>query len=323
MSARLSWADLQQIIDTADAPRVMRFDGKPVVHLVFDPDRHELAIRLPRGAQDAPESPLALLRINQRVLDDGEIVEISTATPALFPYFHSFAVALADRVQVDGLDSHAALAECLDRWRDLFREATMLSAEQQLGLLGELWLLRRLIAQRGADTAIDAWTGPSAQAHDFRIGALEIEVKATTNEHREHIISSDTQLTASDGAELYVLSLQYTPAGAENGQSLGAALAELRTTLSGLAAWTNFDSILLNHFGLEPANLSLYATPFKLRTAPCLVPVDDYFPRIILAHLAGATDIARISDVRYRVNIDGLGSLLGTPKFIDILGDES
>jgi hypothetical protein len=323
VTARLTWADLQLVIETAEAPRVMRFDGQPVIHLVFDPSRKELAVRLPRGNSDVPASPLSLLRISQRLLDSGAIIEISTSTPALFPYFHSFAVAVSDRVQIDGLDSHAALTECLDRWRDLFKEIAKLSPEQQLGLLGELWLLRRLMSHKGHRAALDAWTGPTGQAHDFRFGAVEIEVKATTNEHRVHIISSDTQLTASNGAELYVVSLQYTAAGAGSSDSLGNAIEDTRTILAGHDQSNRFDSILNDHFRLTPSDLALYRTPLKLRTAPCLVPVDERFPRIRLADLADATDIARVSDVHYRVNLEGLGDLLGTDRFVDVLGDEA
>ena len=322
MTSRLPWADLQEIISRADAPRLVRLDGQPVVQLAYDPLRHELAVRLPRGADAPPESPLTLLRVQQRVIDAGEIIEISTTSTQLFPYFHGFAVAVADRVQLDGLDSHTAVAECLARWRDLFREVSKLTPEQQLGLFGELWLLRRLITQHGADTALDAWTGPAGQAHDFRLGTTEIEVKSTSGEHRIHVISSDTQLTASEGAELFVLSLQFTSAGANEGASLSSQISDVRSQLAGSAALGRFDQLLDRHFGLTPDALAPYTERLKLRTRPSLVPVDTSFPRIDLRWLADLTDVARISDVRYRVKLDGLGHEAGSVVFIAHLGED-
>lgn len=323
MNGRLTWAELQAVIADADAPRALRFDGEPVVHLVFDPARAELGLRLPRGQGDTPVSPLALLRISQRVVHDGAIIEISTSSPALFPYFHGFATAVADRVQIDGLDSHAAIEECLFRWRDLFREAAKLTAEEQLGLLGELWLLQRLVRRHGADVALAAWTGPAGQAHDFRLGDMEIEVKSTTNEHRVHIISSDTQLTASVGASLFVLSLQYTSAGADPAHSLAGSVHTTRELLGDPAASARFDAILEQHFGVASSDLAIYTTPLKLRTPPCLVPVDEHFPRIDVRVLAASTEIARISDIRYRVNLEGLGHLAESPEFIEVLGEDA
>lgn len=322
MTHRLQWADLDEIINHADAPRVVRLDGQPLVHLAYDPVRQELAVRLPRGADAAPVSPLTLLRVQQRVTDDGEMIEISTSAKQLFPYFHGFAVAVADRVQLDGLDSHTAIVECLARWRDLFREATKLSPEQQLGLFGELWLLARLITRHGADTALEAWTGPAGHAHDFRLGTTEIEVKSTTGEHRVHIISSETQLTASDGAELFVLSLQFTSAGANQGESLSSRIASIRSQLLGSRALARFDRTLDVQFALTPELFGIYTDRLKLRTPPCLVPVDASFPRIELRWLADVTDVTRLSDVRYRVNLDGLGFESGSAAFEAHLGEE-
>ena len=320
MTYRLPWADLHEIISRTDAPRVIRLDGHPVVQIAYDPRRNELAVRLPRGTDAPPESPLTLLRVQQRVVDDGEVIEISTAATHLFPYFHGFATAVADRVQLDGLDSHTAVAECLARWRDLFREASKLTPERQLGLFGELWLLRRLIAEHGASTALNAWTGPAGQAHDFRLGTTEIEVKSTTGEHRSHIISSETQLTASEGAQLFVLSLHFTSAGANEGESLSSRIRDIRSELVDSPELARFDQILDVEFGLTPESLVLYSQRLKPRTPAFLVPVDSSFPRIDLRWLTDMTDVSRLSDVRYRANLDGLGFEVGSSTFITHLG---
>src|SRR5215211_7883737 len=249
------------------------------------------------------------------------MVEISTTSPALYPYFYGFAVSVADRVQDDGLDANEAVTECLARWRDLLRQAALLSPERQLGLTGELWLLDRLVTTRGPAAALEAWTGPSGEAHDFRFDHLEVEVKATIGEHRVHVVSSDTQLIASPHARLYLLSLQYTAAGSGEGLSLGDRIAALRTRLDSGSTRRAFEAALRSGFAVAPEDLPLYTRRLKLRTAPYLVAVDDDFPRIDLSRLVDFIDIARVSDVRYRVNVEGLGFEVGTPAFTDVLGE--
>jgi len=317
---RIQWDELRGIIDSADSPRAIRLDGSPVVHLYFEPAGRRLGIRVPLGAAALASSPLAQVRVEARTVGEADVVEISTAVPALYPYFHGFAVSVADRVQVDQLDPNDAVNECVVRWRDLLRQAAMLSPERQLGLLGELWLLGRMISTRGPDAAIAAWTGPRRQAHDFRVEDVEIEVKTTMSEHRVHMISSDTQLVASPGACLYLLSLQYTAAGAQAGSSLASVIAEVRSGLGTGGLRTKFDQALSDGHGLLPGDVALYTTRLKLRTAPYLVPVDDHFPRISLPDLANSLDTSRISDVRYRVNVEGLGFADGSAEFTDFLG---
>jgi len=56
----------------------------------------------------------------------------------------------------------------------------LLTAEEEVGLVGELVVLRDLIAGgvAGAD-AVEAWSGPDPGLHDFILGTGAIEVKAT------------------------------------------------------------------------------------------------------------------------------------------------
>lgn len=321
MSPRLTWDHLLARIEAADAPFALRLDGRVVVHLFYEPESQRLGLRVPRGKIDLGPSPLAHVSITVPVVGGREVVEIATTVPMLYPYFHGFAVSVADRVQLDGFDTNEAVNECIARWQDLLRLAGRLGPERELGLLGELWLLRQLIGRLGPADALAAWTGPTRAAHDFRFASEEIEVKTTRGEHRIHLISSDTQLIASEGCSLSLLSLQFTAAGPSEGWTLGDAVDAVRRVLGTPALLSTFDGILADAFGLEPRDLAAYTGRVKLRTLPYLVPIGRGFPRLEPARVLTAEAWARISDVRYRVDVEGLGHLPGTEPFVQVLGE--
>jgi hypothetical protein len=308
------------IIEHADAPVAVRLDGAVVVHLFYEPAVGRLGLRVPVGTIELQASPLTRVMIDRRTLNATDVVEISTVAPVLFPYFHGFAVSVADRVQLDGLDPNAAINECVFRWQDLLRQAGMLSLERQLGLIGELWLLDHLIGHLGPIEALESWSGPTHAAHDFRFGPFEIEVKTTRGEHRVHVISSDTQLVASEGSELHLLSLQFTAAGPGQGASLQTRIASVRARIQDAALKRTFDRTLADAFGLDLDDLAAYTARVKLRTPPYLVPVCGRFPRLVLGDLGDRTDTSRISDVRYRVDVEGLGFKAGSEQFTAVLG---
>jgi hypothetical protein len=81
-----------------------------------------------------------------------------------------------------------------------------------------------------------------------------------------------------------------------------------------------FDAVLSTTYGLDTADLSSYSAPIKLRTLPYLVPVDADFPRVVAASRADGAAVVRISDIRYRVDVEGLGFVAGSPRFDEVVG---
>jgi hypothetical protein len=196
----------------------------------------------------------------------------------------------------------------------------MLSEEKQTGLAGELWMLERLFAF-SAGGALDAWTGPRGEAHDFRVGEREFEVKATRTERRVHSISSPTQLVPSPGMELFLLSVQFAGAGAAGGASLAERVRAARELFEPFGRAAEFDSLLLAKYGIGEATAGHYRERVQLRSKPYLVPVTPTFPSLreddILA--IPREGMERISDVRYRLDVSGLGFPDGSPEFLAIL----
>jgi len=94
----------------------------------------------------------------------------------------------------------------------------LLSDNEQLGLFGELYLLRRLLVLATKHKiphieVLNRWSGPDAEKRDFAntdqstdAMTIAIEAKATSDGTREHRISSVSQLNYTN-LELYVFSI--------------------------------------------------------------------------------------------------------------------
>lgn len=97
------------------------------------------------------------------------------------------------------------------RWHRLLRGGRdeRLSEEEQKGLIGELWFMRRhLFPSIGVGASIKSWTGPLDSPKDFEVGRVCIEVKARRGAATPFVaISTEHQL---DGAQLDALFLNVT-----------------------------------------------------------------------------------------------------------------
>jgi hypothetical protein len=258
-------------------------------------------------------------------IEGEEYVRIATHVRPLFQEFYLLLTDIADSIQLDGSTVETAVRTRLESWKELLRSVGLLSPERQVGLWGELWLLRRLIKTRDPE-ALESWTGPVAEPHDFRIGQTELEVKTTKSRQRYHVINGLDQLTPSEGLKLFLLSLQIEPAKTDDAMSLPQMVAIVRKMLDAKPDLLgDFERILRDGCGYYAKDEQNYGTQFRLRSVPLLVPVDARFPRLTkknLRDVVGMNVDQRISEVRYTVNVDDLGSLDGTPDFLTIIPDE-
>lgn len=109
------------------------------------------------------------------------------------------------------VDNADALRRCIRRtmrWYHLLRGGrnSVLSLEEQRGLIGELRFLTHLIDLVGPRAAIEAWKGPFGSSKDFELGACLIEVKARRGASKPHVqISSEDQLADVPDCRLFLL----------------------------------------------------------------------------------------------------------------------
>ncbi|SEN73384.1 Putative PD-(D/E)XK family member [Nitrosospira multiformis] len=185
-------------------------------------------------------------------------------------------------------------------WQDfMHREGDgVLSAEAEVGLFGELELLRTLIsAGIPALGAVHAWEGPLDGVQDFRIGTGAIEVKSTLSSGCFiALIGSLDQLDDSLVWPLFLAGIRLVLSS--SGRTLPQQVSEIRKQMSSEpAALVAFDSCLISG-GFLAGAAERYTRKFLLERIRILRVCED-FPRLTRANVASG-----IRKARYEVDLD-------------------
>ena len=273
-----------------------------------------------KGGTAIPTSPLEAVSLGEVMVEGRKCLELSTRSPELYRNFFFMLADVASGIVSDGESPTDSLDRSLRNWNALLRHPEALSDERQIGLFGELWVLRRLIRSMGA-AALQAWTGPRRQLHDFRLFSSELEVKTTSGVGRIHTVNGLSQLVPSAGFDLYVVSLQITHAGS-GGATLEEAVEEIALELRNepQAERLLFELLMLS--GYRPQDAPRYQRRRRLLGPALLVPVVDGCPRITpeaIAAIPPPFAAERVQDVTYRIDLQGLGVPDGHPQFLVVL----
>lgn len=166
-------------------------------------------------------------------------------------------------------------------WQDFMRIAPsgLLSPEAELGLVGELEVMRLLMSIGVPDSiAINAWKGPLDGVHDFAIGCGAIEVKTTLSQIGFPAkINSLEQLDDSIVRPLFLCAVRMELC--EKGQSLPMIVSAIRQSLFyDRSVLTQFDGALL-HSGYLESLCKNYTRLFRIVDTHVL-PISEAFPRI-------------------------------------------
>lgn len=293
--------------------------GEPAVTVFAQPHSSAIGLRTPATPGiPAPVSDVDAISVD---VADG-LLRIRVHDSRLFQQFFAFLLDVSNRIQLDGQHAEDAFTAALASWRQMLSAVRTMPDEVQLGLAGELWTLIRLSKRLGPKAA-EAWTGADREAHDFRLDSLEIEVKTTVSDHRWHHINRLDQLVPSPEMDLYVLSLQMISAGVGPGFALADQIAAARSVVASDGAIADAFERKLGKYGWRDADAQHYPRRRRIGSPAILVAADDQCPKIApnaLAELLGGL-ASRVDEVRYRVNLTGLGITDGEPDFLKIMPD--
>lgn len=204
------------------------------------------------------------------------------------------------------------------RWHRLLRGGRgQLSAEEQIGLIGELSLLESVfMPQCGPARAVEAWRGPLGEAQDFSLGTVRVEAKAKGPRTPDEVrISSELQLEAPEGGTLYLAVGVFEPTD-EGGETVTEVALRVRQLIASIdsGALPRFDA-LLAAAGLDfDDDYSAWTWRQKDRS---VFVVREGFPRLTPEDLP-----AGVTGVRYALSLPECGEFLVPPNALrEAIGD--
>lgn len=237
---------------------------------------------LPKPAPDLPK--LRNLEIRFQTLPGGPILYIRLKDSAQLELFETLC---RDVMAAGGLaeTEPEALERAIGRtfrWHYLLRggKPEVLSEEAQKGLIGEIEVLKLLIAALGARPALSAWTGPSGAPKDFELRSDCIEVKARRGASQPFVrITSEHQLADVPERRLWLGVLAVDKVQPPHGRTLTERVDEVtdlleRTEPSAIMDW----DLHLADAGYDA--LHDYAHWRWIVSTPEFHAVTDGFPRI-------------------------------------------
>ncbi|UOB05865.1 PD-(D/E)XK motif protein [[Acidovorax] ebreus] len=184
-------------------------------------------------------------------------------------------------------------------WQEFMRKgAQSLSAESEIGLVGELTLLRMIIDSGVPPAAaIESWVGPFDGVRDFELGTGSIEVKATLSAAGFPAkIGSLEQLDDSVRQPLFLAGARLRQT--ESGLRLPEFVAEMRDVAAGEAEAVRLLSERLIAAGYFNAHADRYIRRFALADTR-IVEVKEGFPRLTL----GSVPLG-VTKATYEIDLD-------------------
>lgn len=201
-----------------------------------------------------------------------------------------------------------------EMWKALFDKVASegLSREEQQGLYGELYFLRKCIL-RTDDLLkpVQSWLGTERELRDFQSDGWGIEVKTTIgNNHQKIFISSERQLDTRNLNNLLLFHLSLE-AQKNHGETLNQIVNTIVELLSSdVVAQIQFQAKLLQG-GYFSDHASIYdITGYQIR-GESFYSVRDNFPRI------EETEIRRgVGDVKYSIILSEQSDYLIKEDFV-------
>ena len=201
-------------------------------------------------------------------------------------------------------------------WQEFMRKGSQtLSPEAEVGLVGELTLLRAIM-QAGVPIAmaVESWVGPLDGVKDFDIGTGSLEVKATLSAAGFPArIGSLEQLDDSVRQPLFVAGARLRQT--ESGHRLPDLVAQLRDVVQVDAEASRLLDERLIAAGYFNAHADRYIRRFTLADT-MLVEVKEGFPRLT----PGSVPLG-ITRATYEIDLDkAAGANIPTADVLKILG---
>lgn len=206
---------------------------------------------------------------------------------------------------------HRFLSRVRDWQTFMERSHHLLSADRQVGLLGELLLLAALVRSELGSSALRSWKGPLRAAFDFQLRDTGIEVKSTAKRGPFVAQISSLEQLDNDCTTMFLCGLRFEEH--EDGMSLPEVVADLREKLREAGSVRGFDALLMTA-GYLDQHAEHYGRRLTLVDAKVFEVTDD-FPRLTKAMMPAA-----VRSASYALDIDAITTRpLGLSQFLSSL----
>lgn len=245
-----------------------------------------LVLKLSSLPDPPPDHPnLKNLEIRFQTLPGGPILYIRLKDNAQLELFETLCrdvMAAGELAETEAEALDCAIGRTF-RWHYLLRggKQEALPEEAQKGLIGEIEVLKLLIATLGAKSAVAAWTGPSGAPKDFELKADCIEVKARRGASQPFVkIANEHQLADVADRRLWLGVLAVDKVQPPHGLTLAEYVAEV-THLLGQS-----EPSVISDWDLHLADAGFdashdYSDWRWLVATPQFHEVTEGFPRIV------------------------------------------
>lgn len=207
----------------------------------------------------------------------------------------------------------------LEKWRSFFKLGgyKKLNEEQQRGLFGELWFMKKWIENNPdkPPLLLEGWGGPLSDRVDFKTKGWGVEIKTVRDQLNKKIrISNETQLIITDAVPIIYIYVCYLEISRNFGQTLQELVDELRQhfNLFSHQLLLNFNDNLLSAGFQENEYTEVYMNVVRDES----YQVNEEFPTITSNILPKG-----ISNVSYSIDLTHCTEFeIGTEKIFNKSG---
>lgn len=201
-----------------------------------------------------------------------------------------------------------------EKWKSLFENVTSagLSAEEQRGLYGELFFLRKWLNNTtNKRKCIEAWYGPGKSNQDFQHDDWALEVKTSSgNNHQKIHISNERQLDTSNLMHLILFHLSLEVRSG-SGESLNSIVDSLHALFTDDALAEIIFSAKLLEAGFFAQHKYLYDIDSYFIRQEYFYSVEKEFPRIEEADIRTG-----VGDVKYSIILSSCSDYIMSEKSV-------
>ncbi len=216
-----------------------------------------------------------------------------------------FTIMVVDVLRILGVAANTANRDVIEafiervkEWqRFMARAHRPLTTEAQIGLLGELWMLRQLTKTSLGAGALDCWQGPLRAAQDFHVRGGAIEVKSTVRTGSFLARINSIEQLDGDRAPIFLCALRFEEG--IGGESLVDIVSELRKNFELVGVQRGFEALLMV-MGYLDEHASLYSRMLTLKDVR-IFRSEGEMPRLMRTTLPAA-----IRSAAYVLDLDAL-----------------